>query len=542
MTINKRLLLNVFVALTAMLLLGAYGLVQLNQAQGRFDYVHTRMLPSLSAMSEARHALTDMRLATYGHLMVATPAEKAGYEVRLKQADRHFEQVLGKYRDGNAVDARDQQLLDHEQDSFTTYRNEREKFLVLSRAGQYAAARPLLLSGSFFNAARQLNQALDDHSAYTRQLVENVTSSNDAAYAAAVGWSVLTIGIAFVLSGLLFSRLVHVIREGLNGMQSTMEEIDQSLDFTRRAAVLRQDEIGRTAQAFNRLLSRVQANLGSMLTEATDVAVASHELAQTAEQVSVAAAAQSEASAHMAATVEQMTVSVNHVAERAQETLALADEGGRMAEQGSAVISQTIRDIHEISRVVEVAGTSIRELGEYGAEVGSVVQVIQDIADQTNLLALNAAIEAARAGEQGRGFAVVADEVRKLAERTSKSTHEIAGTIGKMRNHSALVTGQMQSVMQLATAGVEHADAADLAIQRIGNTAQGTASMVGEIATAIREQGMASNNIAVQVEHTAHRSEESSSSAQQTARSAERLDELARRQIATLNQYTLQAG
>lgn len=100
----------------------------------------------------------------------------------------------------------------------------------------------------------------------------------------------------------------------------------------------------------------------------------------------------------------------------------------------------------------------------------------------------------------------------------------------------------MQSVMQLATAGVEHADAADLAIQRIGNTAQGTASMVGEIATAIREQGMASNNIAVQVEHTAHSSEESSSSAQQTARSAERLDELARRQIATLNQYTLQAG
>ncbi|RMC95066.1 methyl-accepting chemotaxis protein, partial [Aquitalea palustris] len=165
--------------------------------------------------------------------------------------------------------------------------------------------------------------------------------------------------------------------------------------------------------------------------------------------------------------------------------------------------------------------------------------VIKDIADQTNLLALNAAIEAARAGEMGRGFAVVADEVRKLAERTSSSTQEISSTISAMRDRSRQATEQMHSAEELVRNGVSRADHADGAIKQIGDATGSTVHMVSEISEAITEQGKATNNIAVQVEQIAQMTEESSSAAQEAASSARHLDELARQQISTLNQYRL---
>jgi methyl-accepting chemotaxis protein len=188
---------------------------------------------------------------------------------------------------------------------------------------------------------------------------------------------------------------------------------------------------------------------------------------------------------------------------------------------------------------VDSAAGSIRELDTYSAQVDTVVGVIKDIADQTNLLALNAAIEAARAGEMGRGFAVVADEVRKLAERTSSSTQEISSTINAMRDRSRQATEQMHAAEELVRNGVSRADHADGAIKQIGDATGNTVHMVSEISDAIKEQGKATNNIAVQVEQIAQMTEEASSAAQEAASSARHLDELARHQISTLQQYRL---
>ncbi|HJV06747.1 MAG TPA: methyl-accepting chemotaxis protein, partial [Chromobacteriaceae bacterium] len=353
-------------------------------------------------------------------------------------------------------------------------------------------------------------------------------------------WSLISaVTVLLLIVAGLGYKLSTMISRRMERFSGLMTEISQSLDFTQRMKITSMDELGRSADAFNKLLDKLQTNLKAIYDEAQQVAGASQALSQTADQVSTAAAAQSEASANMAATVEQMTVSVNHVADQTRQTHDLSAEAGQLAKEGSEIINQTIQDMHEIAQSVTVSAKSIQELEAFSGQVTTVVGIIGEIADQTNLLALNAAIEAARAGEQGRGFAVVADEVRKLAERTTKSTQEISGIISTMLERSHQAAEQMQAASERATSGVSRTDAANDAMRRIGMTSDDTAHRVSEISAAISQQGEASNNISVQVEKIAQMSEESSAAAQHTAASAVRLDELAQRQIAELSNYKL---
>ena len=536
MTITKRVILALAIALISLLLLGGLAVWQLQQANERFEYVQINTFPSVQVLDEAKKGLNAMRISAYQHALHSEPGQKLEMEKAITQADESLDKALARYEKELISDDEDRRLLEVDRVAVKEYRAAREEFLKESRAGNADGVRRLLMT-TLKDKAIKIRSDFENHLDYNYKLGEKLRVENQAGFSKA-RWTVLGTLVAAVVAGLLVGvQLVSVIRESLAGIRGTLGRVNESLDFTLRAPVARMDEIGETATAFNTLLERLQGNLRSLRDGAGEVASASREMSQAAGQMSIAAGAQSEASSNIAATVEEMTVSINHVGERSNEAHAHAKESGDMAGKGSATISQTIVDIRNISSSVTAAAASIRELEAQGERVGNVVQVIREVADQTNLLALNAAIEAARAGEQGRGFAVVADEVRKLAERTTVSTQEIATTIEAMRRLSQQTAEQMEGAEKLVSSSVTRADDADKAMHGIGESARVTADTVKEINDAIREQGMASNNIAVQVERIAQMAEESSSAAQQTASNAARLDDQATRQIETLRQY-----
>jgi len=254
---------------------------------------------------------------------------------------------------------------------------------------------------------------------------------------------------------------------------------------------------------------QLRAMIGEIIHGADGMSRDAANLLATAEQVLARSQQQSEAAQAIAAAVEQMSVSIDQIAQNARDAHGLAAEAGALADQGGTVIHQASTEIHHLATAVNGSSGQIRELERHSDEISSVVNVIKEIADQTNLLALNAAIEAARAGEQGRGFAVVADEVRKLAERTTASTNEIGGTIARIQEGTHGAVSSMDHGVDQATVGVNLASDAGAAILRIREGAQRVIEVVNAISESIREQSAASNEIANRIENIAHMTEES---------------------------------
>ncbi|RIX46903.1 MAG: methyl-accepting chemotaxis protein [Rhodocyclales bacterium GT-UBC] len=272
--------------------------------------------------------------------------------------------------------------------------------------------------------------------------------------------------------------------------------------------------------ALRKLVTEINDDANKLVANAEQIARASDEVTRSAEH-------QADSTSAMAAAIEELTVSSNHISDSARETARETTEAANLASQGTTRVTQASRAIQKISTTVSDASGRIRVLEERANQVSSIANVIKDIAGQTNLLALNAAIEAARAGEQGRGFAVVADEVRKLAERTSSATLEIEATISGIQNDTIGAVEAMDAALPEVQEGVELANSASESLQAIEDGARRTLGRVGEVADATQEQSTASTLIAQRVEQIANMVEETTETIRGTATSAHQLEVIA---------------
>jgi methyl-accepting chemotaxis protein len=343
--------------------------------------------------------------------------------------------------------------------------------------------------------------------------------------------------VGLLLSTFIAWKIIRSVVAPLTDLQVAMSEIERNGDFTRRVKVSGSDEVGQTAASFNQLLITLQKALGEILNGTARLDMAATELSTTAQQAAKSSEMTSESSSAMAAAVEEMTVSVANINQNARETSDLTQHSRELSQQGSEVIGRTVAEMHAVAKAVSKSSEIITELGQQSEKISGIVQVIKDVADQTNLLALNAAIEAARAGEQGRGFAVVADEVRKLAERTTSATGEIGAMITSIQNSSQLAVGAMSNAAGRVESGVTLADEAGEAITNIQQGSEQVEAHVGDITLILAEQDNASQSIAQQVERVAQAAEENSAAARNSSVAAKNIEQLAQAMRTTVERF-----
>jgi len=278
--------------------------------------------------------------------------------------------------------------------------------------------------------------------------------------------------------------------------------------------------LGNMVVSLRELVREINNDANRLVGNAKQIADASDDVARSAEQ-------QSDATSAMAAAIEELTVSSNHISDSARETSKDTTDAVQLSSQGSERVQKATEAIEQISNTVSDASGRIHALEERARQVSSIANVIKDIAGQTNLLALNAAIEAARAGEQGRGFAVVADEVRKLAERTSLATTEIEQMIIGIQNDTVGAVDAMNNALPEVEAGVQLAGSAMESLRAIEAGARRTLERVGEVADATMEQSAASTSIAQRVEQIANMVEATTDTIRGTAATAHQLEDIA---------------
>lgn len=287
------------------------------------------------------------------------------------------------------------------------------------------------------------------------------------------------------------------------------------------------DELNDVALHFNHMAESMQGLLKVVHQTSQKLGVAATDVANSAARVSNSSMEQTESASSMAAAIEQMTVGIDQIAENAQVAHQISTESGSLSEEGGRIVDGTVAEMQKIADTVNESATIIQALGRHSESISAIVNAIKSIADQTNLLALNAAIEAARAGEQGRGFAVVADEVRNLAARTSSSTKEISDMINAIQQGTAEAVNSMQAGVARVADGVELSRRASVSISQIKEGAHRVRDNVSDISLALREQSLASNEISRNVERITQMSEANSVAVHSTAQTARELERLA---------------
>ncbi|MFK7758430.1 MAG: methyl-accepting chemotaxis protein [Phycisphaerales bacterium] len=331
---------------------------------------------------------------------------------------------------------------------------------------------------------------------------------------------ILVLSLTVVGGFLIIQNIIKPIRLIVSAL-----DVFASGDLTPRLPSTRKDELGMMAQSANLMADSLSELVNDIISRSNNVAATAEQVNQNASELSKSLSDQSSNLFQVSAAVEEMNSSVDEVANKSAEAEQVARKSGEQAEQGGTVVTHTINGIQTVGGMVDESVAIVGQLGEKSDQISAIIETISEIADQTNLLALNAAIEAARAGEHGRGFAVVADEVRKLAERTSNATSEVSSSVTQINADTQSAVESINSCQSQMSVGVGHAIEAGEALTSIVQDSQTVNAEISGIAAAAKEQAVACASLTENIEQISFHMDESTNGIREASQAAQSLSE-----------------
>ena len=520
LSIKLKIVLGVGVAILGFAVNLGFSYVVTNHNAERLSAVETVGFPSLERIDIARVQLG----------MVASQLENAatlGEEDMIAKAAAAAERVRAMLLEVAELSPVDEQELERITGEFNAYYQK-------ARAMTQGMVDDTLSMEQLQSGAAEMKQLLEKvtlslnafRDRVHQKFVADLSGANEAAA------MLLQLGVVVALVTVVFIAVVgwivsNSVSRNILGVAASLREMAAGNgDLTRRLEIKSQDEVGELAQAFNDFIAKLQGIIKQIVVATEELATASRTMLQVSEESSANINQQQNETEQVATAIEEMTATVHEVANNATHAAESAQQARDEASSGRQVVEQTIASINTLASEVENAANVIQTLEKDSENIGLVLDVIRGISEQTNLLALNAAIEAARAGEQGRGFAVVADEVRTLASRTQESTQEIQAMIEKLQSGAGRAVEVMEQGREGAHASVDQAKRAGESLAAITQAVSAISDMNTQIATAAEEQSAVSEEINQNVVNIRRLSEQAHQGAEQTADSSKDLARL----------------
>ena len=526
MTIRWKVLAAPAVAVAFMLLLAALGYTVMQRQQGAMQDMAESRFGNFAFAAQQSDQLAAVHSGAYRFFTWIENLDDARMEQTIKALIGKVDAVAAavkRFGEGGGLVEEERSVIGKAALALATYR--KDLFTALDLGSGDAKMGMVAMQTAdqrYLEASAVLGLWVRLEESLAKQRSERAQAESRRIALASV--IVVLLAVALVVIASLW--LTRVIMRPVDEARALAEAIAGG-DLTREIRPQKPDELGQLLASLGAMQSRLKQMIGGIGTSADQVTTAAGRLAAAARDVSTSSGAQTQAASATAAAVEQMSVSIAQVSDNAEAARQMAQQTAEVSQSGLARVSDASQEVQRIESSITKFSQDIRELEHQAGQIGSIALLIKDIAEQTNLLALNAAIEAARAGEQGRGFAVVADEVRKLAERTAAATSDIKTKIDSIQTKTSSAAQTMTGVNQQVARGVQVIGDLVAPLEQLNASAGRALSNLVELSDATKEQSQASNQIAQNVEKIVDMAEENNSAVKQSAQASEELSRLA---------------